>query len=721
MASINSNHVVKTVCSSCYCACGVLAHVENGKVVRLEGDPDHPTSKGRLCVKGVAGLELLYHPDRLNYPLKRVGERGEGKWARISWDEATKTIIDKFNQIKEESGPEAICITTGAGLYSNMGMVGHFAYSLGTPNMLSSAHVCFMPLAAAVRSTIGYPAALLATEIVNDEVLDADCILLWAANPIATVPIPMGHGILDRARSGAKLIVVDPRPTDFAKEADIWLKIRPGTDAALALGMINVIINEKHYDQDFVDNYAFGFEELKQRVQDYPVDKVSEITWIPGEKIVEAARIFAQTRPSCLCQRVPLDQSTNAVQTSRATFILTSICGNLDRKGGNLLNAGSNIIGEYPIMGKLGQLPREVLEKRIGAKELPVFSGPDGIFGFVHPAPWAKAVLEGDPYQVRGMFTTGRNQILGDADSRLMAKALRAMEFSVTMDLFMTPSAELSDIVLPSSCWLEKEGFRGHMGYPYFIPVQHKAIEPLYERREDNEYLIELANRMGLDMPWKDLDEYHDWRLNTPGKKFKDIQGINYIAQPKQYDRHKKGQFKFNTPSGKVELYSTYLEKFGYDPLPSYVAPPETTPEFPLILTAGKKRVEYVHSAGRHIEMFRNRAPVPTMDMSPNTAEQYGIADGDWVWVEAIDFGDRERVKFQARVVEGVLDKVVVAEHGWWIPEEKDQERRWFENNVNVLFSGDEYDPIYGSYNFRNHPCRIYKAREDCPFSLSGK
>ncbi len=710
MTSRSRSYVVKTVCSSCYCACGVLAHVEDGKVVRIEGDPDYPITKGKLCVKGRAGIELLYHPDRLKYPLKRTGGRGEGKWGRISWDEAFDTIGAKLKQIQEKDGPEAICVGTGAGLYSNMGMVGYMCYLLGTPNMLSSAFICFMPVAAAVKATIGYPAALLATEIVNDEALDAKCILLWAANPKNTVPHPMGHGILEAAKNGAKLIVVDPRPTDFAKEADIWLKIRPGTDDALALGMINVVINEGLYDQDFVDNYAFGFEDLKEHVQGYPVETVSEITWIPKEKIVEAARIFAKTDPSCLCQRVPLDQNLNAVQTSRATFILTSICGNLDRRGGNLLPSKSHVIGEYPIMEKLGELPREMLSKRIGAKELPLLSGPNAIYGFVQPSLWAKAVLEGKPYQVKAMITSARNQLVGDQDAKIIETAFRQIEFSVTMDLFMTPTAELSDIVLPASSWLEKEGFRGHMGYPYFIPVQHKAIEPLYERKEDNEMFIELANRMNLEIPWKDLAAYHDWRLNTEGKKFAELDGVSYVHQPKKYDRHKKGVFKFNTPSGKVELYSTFLENFGFDPLPSYVAPQATTEKYPLILMGGKKKVEFSHSAGRQIEMYRKRVPWPTVEMSPETAKSNGIQEDDWVWIETIDYGDKERVKFKAKFMEGMLDHLVAVEHGWWLPEAEEQERRWYESNVNVVINGRTYDPIYGSTAIRNVPCRIYKA-----------
>jgi anaerobic selenocysteine-containing dehydrogenase len=309
--------VVKTVCSTCYCSCGVLAHVKNGQVVKIEGDPEHPWNKGVLCPKGLSGIELLYHPDRLNYPMKRIGKRGEGKWQRISWDEALDVISFRLNEAKEKNGPEAICMATGAGLYSNFGLMGYFAYLLGTPNMMTSGYICFNPAGTAAWATIGYQAALFAQEMVNDEVFNSNCILMWATNPRNTHPYPVGEGIFRLKEKGVKLIVVDPRPTEYAPIAALWLQIRPGTDDALALGMIHVIINEALYDKKFVAEWTYGFGELKKHVQKYQPGKISEITWIPEKDIRTAARIFAETKPSCIIQRVPIDQSCNAVQTSR--------------------------------------------------------------------------------------------------------------------------------------------------------------------------------------------------------------------------------------------------------------------------------------------------------------------------------------------------------------------------------------------------------------------
>ena len=215
---------------------------------------------------------------------------------------------------------------------------------------------------------------------------------------------------------------------------------------------------------------------------------------------------------------------------------------------------------------------------------------------------------------------------------------------------------------------------------------------------------------MGLALPWGSIEDYHDFRLKGRCITFKELEGVNFITMPKEYDRHTKGRFQFNTPSKKVELYSTFLEKYGFDPLPNYVAPPETTREFPLILMGGKKKLEYVHSAGRQIEMLRKNEPDATIEISPKSAEQAGVSAGDWAWVETIDFGDKKRVKFKVEIVEDILDGLVAVEHGWWFPEKQDPEHGCMDSNINVVITGDHYDPIYGSTNIRSVPCRLIKA-----------
>lgn len=503
--------------------------------------------------------------------------------------------------------------------------------------------------------------------------------------------------------------MIDPRPTDYAKKADLWLPIRPSTDDALALGMIHVVINEGLYDREFVEGWTWGFDRLKAHIQAYPPGEMAGITGIPEAQIVAAARLFAQAKPGCIVQRVPIDQNRNAIQTSRAIFILNALCGNLDKKGGNLLPRTGDILTENEMKAQMEKLPRSVLEKRIGAQELPVLSGPDGASRIVHPAFWARAVMEGKPYRIRTQITSANNQILRDQNSRTVLEALKRLDFLATMDLFMTPTAELSDLVLPAVSWLERDGLRGHPGYPYLIPVQHRAVDPLYERWDDNRFFIELAHRMELEMPWKNEEEYIDFRLKGRGVTFKDLEGVNVLTLPKEYERYKNGKFQFKTPSGKVELYSTVLEKFGYDPLPRPVPPPETTREFPLLLMGGKKSLEYVHTTGRQISLLRKRNPDPTLEMSPELAQELGVGGGDWVWVETIYFGKKERVRFKARPVDGFPRQVVAVEHGWWFPEKREPLHGGFESNVNTVIPNDVFDPISGSTHLRSIPCRVYK------------
>lgn len=712
MSSNTGEQIVKTVCSTCYCSCGVLARVKDGEVVEIKGDPDHPNNRGVLCIRGLSAIELLYHQDRLNYPLKRAGNRGEGKWERITWDEALDTISERLTGLKAKYGGESICVTNGAALYHNFGASRFMGYVLESPNYLCAGHICFLPAAIAALATTGFKVPVTATEVIYDEPLNSNCILLWAANPRASVNYPIGEGIFEVKERGTKLIVVDPRQTDYAKKADHWLRILPGTDDALALGMLNVIINEGIYDREFVDKWCLGFDKLKDHVQQYTPKRVSEITTAPEKDIVEAARTFANSKPASIVQRVPLDQSYNSVQTSRAIFMVGAICGNLDVKGGIPLPTPMPYKSEIALAALQDQLPREVLGKRLGAEEYPLASGPppETMGGLTQPHMLIDAILTGKPYKVRALISSANNLLTFHQNTRKTWKALQELDFLVTMDHFMTPGAELSDIVLPACCWLERDGVRGHPAYPFVIPIQHKVVEPLYERWDDVKFFLELAKRMGAEVPWQNVTEWINDQLSPMGVTLEELKGKTYLTTPKEYERYKSGKLEFATPSKKVELYSTFLERWGYDPLPSYKAPPETTSEFPLVFTGGGKHIEYMHSGGRQIPMLRNRKPDPTLEMNPKTAKGLGIQDGDWVFLETIYFGDKERIKLKADLVEGMHPDVVFTANGWWYPEQPGPEHGIFESNASVVVAPEVCDPIFGSSNIRSVPCRVYRA-----------
>ncbi|MFC2013923.1 molybdopterin-dependent oxidoreductase [Chloroflexota bacterium] len=374
--------VVRTVCHGCHSLCGVLVNVKGGRVVKIEGDPQHPHSAGMICPKGFAYMQLIYHPERLRYPLKRFGERGEGKWQRISWNEVLDTIADKLTDIKERYGPLAIAASSGGNTKRAIQALYGLMRSLGCPNVSwTDAHYCWGPFPIAEMFTYG---GLLATEARIDA-RNSNCLVMWGANPVYTYPI-LGRDILKAKARGAKLIVVDPRLTPLASKADIWLQVRPGTDAALALGMLNIIINSGLFDKEFMDKWCSGFAELRERVQEYPPKRVAEITWLATDDIIRAARMYAATKPAALFSSVANELQLNSVQTIRAIASLIAITGNIDVKGGNTFESfPRGFLPAFFFLRKTYRPPDELEEKRLGAKEFPLLCGPKSPFGLYHP------------------------------------------------------------------------------------------------------------------------------------------------------------------------------------------------------------------------------------------------------------------------------------------------------------------------------------------------
>lgn len=717
-----SEKIVRTCCRACHMACGVLVRVRDGEVVGIEGDPHHPTNEGMMCPKGLSYAQVLYHPDRIKYPVRRAGERGSGKWQRISWDEALDTVASEFKRITNKYGPESLAFTFG--MVPRGGISGyHMLYhALGSPNVCcNDAHYCNSPSQIAQYVTVG-----LTPKFVSDTGVDfknSNCMLIWGANPVAAQPARAKEILTARAR-GAKLIVVDPRFTNLAAKADIWLQIRPGTDDALALGFLNVIINNELYDKGFVNKWCVGFEKLRERVQQYPLGKVSEITWVPAEQIVKAATIYATTKPAVLKPRVAVDQTFNGVQAVRAFVILIAITGNIDVKGGNVFAAdrpGLWSWGGPPLRGSARCLPAEVQEKRIGAREFPLLCGPQAFRPFPHPPSLIHAMLTDKPYPVKGLFAVS-NLLLALEGARETAEALKRLEFHVHADFFMTPTAELADIVLAPATWLERDEVLGDPGFSYlnWIAAAPKAIEPLYECWDEMEIVLELAKRMGIKLPEnpaQTVEEFNDFRLKGMGITFNDLKEKGYMFLPLKYKKYEQAGFK--TPSGKVELYSSEFEQFGYDPLPNAVEPPESpysapelAKEYPLILTAGRRHIAYWHSMGRQIPWLRELAPDPLVEIHPETAERLGIKDGDWIWIET-PRGGGQRIKQRAKLTLGLHPRVVQPEAQWWFPEMPAPEHGCWESNINAIISNDPpYGPVAGAVPLRSLLCRIYKVEE---------
>ena len=695
--------VTKSHCRMCHGGCGVLVYVKDGRVVKIAGDPDCPINHGTLCSKGIASHQLAYHPDRLTYPVRRVGVKGSGKWERISWDEALDIIAERILNYKEKFGAESIVMGYGTGR-ENEAVIYRFANLLGTPNVLTAGHFCYGPRIATSIITCG-------TNPIVDYENHPKCIMVWGNNLVISNPdCYKGEPFSVSLDKGAKLIAVDPRLTRIAARADVWLQLRPSTDTALALGMLNVIVNEGLYDREFVENYVHGWEPFVKRVNEYPLEKVEEITWISKEKIREATRLFATTKPAAIQWGVAIEQQVTCADNNRALMALMGITGNIDTPGGQMLFKAPKIrnVGQF---GAHSMLPEEQAVKRLGGDRFRLA----GNFAIINPKCVWDAILEEKPYPVKMLFFISSNPVMTRANAREVYHALEKVEFMIVSDFFLTPTAELADIVLPAATWLEMDYIGDFWKRHGHIFPRRKVIQ-VGECRSDHEMLNDLAHRVGQGEHWWDnFEGALDYILEPMGITWQDFKKMDYIRGEVKYQKYKeKG---FSTPTKKFELYSTLLEQWGYDPLPMYREPPESpysTPElykkYPYILITGMRLPGFFHTENRQVPWLRELHSEPVMEIHPETAKKEGINEGDWVIIESLRGKVRQRAKFFI----GMDPRIIGAQHAWWFPEKKDPGHGWDESNINILTDNayETCDPAMGATNVRTLLCRVYPEKK---------
>ncbi len=682
-----STKVIKTDCILCVWGCGINAYVEDGKLVKVEGMAEHPLNQGSLCPRGKALVDYVYSPDRLKYPMKKVN----GDWKRISWDKALEIIAAKLQQIKDKYGARALaifCGSIGVENYELAAFARRFRGAYGTPNFLSVESNCYRSRILAHQLTFG--------TFLQEEPEKAKCVILWGHDPDSSRP-PLARQIHQALDKGLELIVVNPKRTPLAKRGR-HIPIRPGTDCALALGMLNVIISQNLYDKEFVAKHTIGFDKLAEHVKQYPPEKVERITGVPAADIERIARIFATAQSASIVQGVcALDQQINGLQTNRALAILQAVTGNIDQPGGW-------VAVPFP---RLGSLHIKVEEEPIGAAEHPLFyqlwgrQSPYGQAMYL-----ADAVLDHKPYPIKALIVTGGNPALTLPDSSKIKRALEKLDFLVVIDLFMTETAEMADIVLPACSFMERSG----VGYVYavtsslpYILLRKKVIEPLGESWPDWRFWCQLGRKMGYEdlFPWQTDEEVVEHWLKPTGLTINQLSEQNpegVFFADKKYDMAQKGEFR--TPSKKIEIYSKTLAEHGYDPLPSHIEPsqspvssPELVKKYPLILTTGARTPEYTHTQMRNVPRLRQSAPEPMAEIHPDTAIKHGVADGDMIAVET----RKGNIEIKVRTTQDLAPGIISIPHGW------------AQANANVLTELEPRDPVTGYTELKTLLCRIRK------------
>ncbi|MDR1727241.1 MAG: molybdopterin-dependent oxidoreductase [Acidobacteriota bacterium] len=711
---------VTGLCGVCPSGCAVDIHLSGGRIDRLTPAKGHP--RGIVCPRGAAAREIVYSPDRLLHPERRVGGRGEGRFERVSWEQAYDMIAENLQNLARRFGPETVCVYTGRGNFE-YGLNEQFApegtvessanavlLPFGSPNTTGVGSLCYVSYGMiAPRACFGDYMCRT-----HEDIERAELIIVWGANPATDSPPRKLIRIKDAQKRGARVIVIDPRRSETAKATRArWVGLRPGTDGALALGVLHVLIDEGLYDRNFVENWTHGFDELKGYVKGFPPERVARITWTTPATIRRLARAIGRARSCAICMYTGLEYSNCGVQAIRAVLTIQALAGHLDAPGGKLLLGRA-----APRLNRLlTPLPVQC-RPPVGSDKYPLYHE---VRQEAHAAELPRAILRGEPYPVRAMIVAGASLITSWPAPDLWRRALSSLDFLVTIDRFPTADSLYADLRLPATTMFEIESY---IQDGDFVQFRRKVIEPLGEARNDYAIFAGLARRLGYGRLWpQDEAAAVEYALRgtgvTPDELRASAGGVRLAGGERRYRKYERGELRadgrpgFETATGKFEVASEWLRGHGYDALPVYVEPQEgplSTPEvaasYPLVFNSGARTQSDFRSQHHNIPSLAKRQPWPLVHIHGDDARARGIQDGDEVEVVS----PRGRVAFRAHVTNDVTRGVVEANMGGGGPLGTPE---WQRANVNQLTDFDNRDPISGFPVYKALLCDVRKRASD--------
>ncbi|MGO8881315.1 MAG: IscS subfamily cysteine desulfurase [Desulfomonilaceae bacterium] len=720
----------RALCGICPAGCWVrVTYDAAGKMCEVQ--PDNDSELGMICDLGRQSPQIVYSPDRLRHPLLRTGPKGRYEFTRITWDEAFDIIVSRLNSIRETYGPEAAAIYTGRGSFEQsecdvfqpqgvaVSSASSVLFPFGSPNTLGVGALCYVSFAMiAPHVTAGGMMINMFSDLEK-----ADLIVIWGANPATDCP-PLDFARIMKARQrGAEIVVIDPRRTGAAIATDAeWVPIRPGTDGALALGMCQVLIEEELFDERFVRDWTYGFDDFARYCQHFRPEIVETITRVPADTIRGLARRIASARGASPVMYSGLEYSDSGVQAIRAAMTLWALAGQLDVPGGRCFTMKEN---QFP-MNREGHQPNPDVKRALGRDRFPVYSA---YRGESHAICLPDAVLHGKPYPVRSLIIEGGSIITAWPQPHIWRETLAALDFLVCIDRFFTADAAYADLVLPATTYYEIESY---MVYGPLFRIRERVVEPEGEARHGFFILAELAKRLGYGHLYPQTEEaVLRHALKPAGFSLEEVRAAGGLARVPtvmmEYRKWEKGKLRldgqpgFETPTGKFEIASTILEEHGYDPLPVYTEPkegpmtrPDLTEQFPLVFSSGSRVTTDFRSQFHNVPDLVRKSPEPTVTMNSLDAGIRNIATGALVEV----LSPRGGVRFRAYVTDNIMQGVVDASMGGGGsvgPE------AWQNCNVNDLTDLQRYDPISGFPVYKSLLCEVVKLDETSPIAIGDR